>query len=76
MPNDDNCDLSFDIFGDVLNELSAMINLYDDYGTVIGGDFNVDFNRPSRNLDLLYRFLNDANLLRPSLSSTHETFYL
>ncbi len=45
MPNDDNCDRSFEIFGDVLNDLSAMINLYDGYDIIIGGDFNVDFSR-------------------------------
>ncbi len=74
MPNDDNCDLSFNIFGYVLKELSAMINLYDDCDIIIGGDFNVDFDTPSRNLNLLHRFLNDENLLSPPLSSTHETF--
>ncbi len=37
MPNDDNCDRSFEIFGDVLNELSAMINLYDGYDIIIRG---------------------------------------
>ncbi len=46
MPNDDNCDRSFEIFGDVLNELlSAMINFYDGYDIIIGGDFNVGFSR-------------------------------
>ena len=73
MPNDDNCDRSFEIFGDVLNELSAMINLYEGYDIIIGGDFNVDFSRQSRNADLLKLFLNEEKLLCPPLSSTHAT---
>ncbi|XP_063847689.1 uncharacterized protein LOC135092872 [Scylla paramamosain] len=60
MPNDDNCDRSFEIFGEVLNELSAMINLYDGYD-IIAGDFNVDFYRRSHNADLLKLFLNEEN---------------
>lgn len=74
MPNDDNCDRSFEIFGDVLNELSAMINFYDGYDIIIGGDFNVDFSRQSRNGDLLKLFLNEENLLCPPLSSNHATY--
>ncbi len=50
MPNDNNCDRGFEFFGDVLNELSAMINLYDGYDIIIGGDFIVNFfYRQSRN---------------------------
>ncbi len=49
MPNDNNCDRGFEFFGDVLNELSAMINLYDGYDIIIGGDFNLNFYRQSRN---------------------------
>ncbi len=74
MPNDDHCDQSSEIFGDVLNELSAMINLYDGYDIIIGGDFNVDFYRQSRNADLLKLFLNEENLLCPPLSCTHATY--
>lgn len=37
LSNDDNCYFSFDIFGEVLNEMSAIINLYDDYDIIMGG---------------------------------------
>ncbi len=69
MPNDENCDRSFDI-SDVLNELSLLINFYDGY-IITGGDFNVDF---VRNADLLEFLLNEENLLCPPLSSTHATY--
>ena len=74
MPKDDKCDRSFEIYGDVLNELSAMINLYGGYYIIIGRDFDVDFNRQSRNADLLKLLLNEENLICPPLSSTRATY--
>ena len=45
--------------------------MYDGYDIVIGGDFNVDFDRPSRNLSLLIEFVSQENLARVStLAST------
>ncbi len=64
MPNDDNCDRNFEIFIDVLNELSPMINLYEGYDIIIGGDVAVDFQYIEfRNADLLKLFLNEENLV-------------
>ena len=62
MPNDNNTDENYNTFGDVLHELSAMIALRDDCHIIIGGDFNVDFSRQSRNLTLLRRFLMDDSV--------------
>ena len=45
MPNDDNSNNSFEIFGDVLYEISTLISLYDDSDIILGGDINVDFSR-------------------------------
>ena len=58
MPNDDNSNMNYEIYGEVLYEISAIIEKYDDYDIMIGGDFNVDFTRVnSRNLNLLKQFL-------------------
>ena len=60
MPNDDNSNNSFEIFGDVLYEISTLISLYENSDIILGGDFNVDFSRNhSRNLNIFKHFLND-----------------
>ena len=45
MPCDDNSDQNFTIYGELLYEISNLINLYVGYDVILGGDFNVDFNR-------------------------------
>ena len=53
MPTDDNTDSNYEIYGDVLYELASLVAIHDDFDIIVGGDFNVDFRRPSRNLSLL-----------------------
>ena len=64
MPCDDNTDEHFTIYGDVLYEISKIIDLYEGYDIIIGGDFNVDFSRKeSLNLNILNQFISDEQLL-------------
>ena len=52
MPTDDvvNCVA----YGDVLDEMSSIINSYENFDIVLGGDFDVDYNcTNSNNLDLI-----------------------
>ena len=44
MPNDDNSDTNYDIYGDVLSQISSIICDYE-HDIIIGGDLNVDFTR-------------------------------
>ena len=74
MPNDDNTHSSYEIYGDVLSELSGIIQTYEDYDIVIGGDFNVDFNRPSRNLALFSQFISQEELQRIPIHNNMYTF--
>ena len=77
MPNDDNKDVNFEIYGEILAEISQIINMYVGYDVILGGDFNVDFKRiNSRNLNLLKQFLNDEQVvcLTQNLSDDHYTF--
>ena len=75
MPNDDNSNNTFEVFGDVLYELSTLTSLYDDSDIILGGDFNVDFNRiQSRNLNLFKHFINDEELICPSIQITANNF--
>ena len=62
MPCDTNCNDTAQIYGEVLNEISTILTLYDDFDVVIGGDFNTDFDRPSLNLELLKTFIEIENL--------------
>ena len=63
MPVDDNSNASYAEYGDVLAEMSALLAQHDDHQLIIGGDFNVDINRPSRNLSLFIQFVNQENLI-------------
>ena len=57
---DDNSNINIDIFGEVLSEISAIINLFEGHDFTVGGDFNVDFkHHNSRNLNLFKHFLID-----------------
>ena len=75
MPSDDNSNSSYDIYGDVLYELSSIVGEYDDHEFIIGGDFNVDFNRiNSRNLTLLKQFLQLEDLECKTLNILKDNF--
>ena len=55
--------------------LKYLIALNDDCDIIIGGDFNVDFNRDiSRNLSIFKHFMNDEELLCPSLHVAANNF--
>ena len=56
MPVNDNSAASILTFGDTLAEISSIINTYDEYNVIIGGDFNIDFNKDSINNNLLSNF--------------------
>ena len=63
MPVDDNSEDSFNEYGDILSEISAIIATHNDCNIIIGGDFNVDPKRiNSRNLILLKDFLSIESL--------------
>ena len=57
MPTNDNTLESFNLFGEVLNSISGLIETYDEHKVIIGGDFNVDFSKNSDNSKLLDDFL-------------------
>ena len=42
MPNDDNSDNSYDVYGDVLSQISSILHTHE-HDIIIGGDFNIDF---------------------------------
>ena len=74
MPNDDNSDNSYDIFGDVLSQVSSIRSTYDQ-DIIIGGDFNVDFHRNnSKNLNLLKQFLQVEDLKCATLDIVNNNF--
>ena len=77
MPVNDNSQESFDVYGDVLYELLTIIDLYRGHDLIIGGDFNVDFNKnETRNSRLLKQFIDEEALNCVSLqcSNTEYTF--
>ena len=53
---------SYEEFGNILNEISGILNIYDNFDIIIGGDFNVDFRVNSLNLMLLNSFVEDEDL--------------
>ena len=74
MPNDDNSDSSYSMYGDVLSEISSIIRDYE-HDIVIGGDFNVDFSRNnSNNFNLLKQFLEIEHLKCTTLDILYNNF--
>ena len=66
MPTDD--DINFVAYGEVLHEISSIINTYDSLDVILGGDLNVDYNRlASRNLNLLKCFISQEDLICATL---------
>lgn len=63
IPNDDNAGTNFHFYGDLLNGLASLATLHDGFDTVNGGVFNVDFEGPSRNSDMLAQFLSHETLV-------------
>ena len=63
MPTEIQNDFLMNEYQDVVNETSGLLHIYDDFNIVIGGNFNVDFNRPSRNLDVLKIFIVNESLI-------------
>ena len=75
MPNDNDSNTNYEIYGEVLYEISALKEKYDDYDIMIGGDFNVDFSRVnSRNLNLLKQFLQIEDLECSTLNILNGNF--
>ena len=75
MPTDDDTDDSFNIYGDVLSEISSLINIYDDCDFLIGGDFNIDKKRTtSRNLALFNDFILFEDLHCASFDISNDNF--
>ena len=62
MPVDDDSETNYEIYGDTLHEINAIVASHTDSTIVIAGDFNVDFRRRSRNQMLLSTFLEDDSL--------------
>ena len=75
MPNDDNTNTNFNIFGDVLYELSSIVALYDNCDFIIGGDFNIDYKRiDSRNLSLFKHFIRDEEFICATESFSYTDY--
>ena len=75
MPNDNDTEESYSMYGDILSEISSIMNLYEHSNLIIGGDFNVDYNRTnSRNLNLLKEFLTLESLACATLDITENNF--
>ena len=75
MPGDNNTCESFETYGDIIYEIITIFDLYRGFDFIIGGDFNVDFNRnESRNLGLLKQFLEEELLKCVSLQCSNSEF--
>ena len=75
MPTDDGTTTNFNIFGDVLYELSSIVASYDNCDFIFAGDFNVDYSRTnSRNLNLFKHFIDDEEFLCPSVNFLDNNF--
>ena len=74
MPNDDNSVSSYDIYGDILAEMSSIICDYE-HDIILGGDFNVDFSKTnSNNLNLLKQFIESEDLQCTTLGIMDDNF--
>ena len=62
MPVNDNSLDSYNCFGDVLCEISTLLQIYNDYHIIIAGDFNFDFKNNSNFKVLFTQFLDHENL--------------
>ena len=62
-------------YGETLSHISSLINQYPDYDIIIGGDFNVDFSRQSRHLNLASQFLSNEDLLNLTTTINHNITY-
>ena len=62
MPVNDRTYESYNAFGDVLSEISSLLQFYDDHNIVIAGDFNFDFSQDNLFKNLFLQFLDDENL--------------
>ena len=67
MPIDDNSNSSALEYGFILNEIYGLLEIYNDFTLIIGGDFNTDFQRQTFNLDLLNNFITVESLICTSL---------
>ena len=75
MPYDDHTENSFNMYGDTLCEISAIIQSFNGDDIILGGDFNVDFGRTgSKNLDLLKEFMITESLNCESLQYIDNNF--
>ena len=63
MPCDDNTNDSASQYLDVLSEITAILNIYDDFYVIIGGDFNTDYSRNNFNSRTLKDYLISESLL-------------
>ena len=73
MPTDE--DVHFVTYGDVLDEISSIINSHDNFDIILGGDLNVDFSRiGSRNLDLLKCFITQEQLTCATLQTVNNNY--
>ena len=63
MPCDDNSNESASEYLDLLNELTGLLNTYENFTIVVGGDFNVDLSRNTVNTNLLDNYLMTESLV-------------
>ena len=76
MPVNNESFVSYREYGDVLNEISGLMQIYDDFLFVIGGDFNVNFgNQTSANKELLLQFIEDEDLQCISQVLDHDVVF-
>ena len=76
MPCDDNKDNNVCMYGDVLSEISSIISLYeDDNEIIVGGNFNVDYERlDSLNLSLMKQFVTEEHLRCATLPIVNNNY--
>ena len=67
MPTDDNSHITSQEYGEVLNEISGLLMMYNDFTLILGGDFNSDFQRQTLNTNLLNNFITLESLICSSM---------